>query len=284
MKVFVNGKVVDERRASVPVSDRGFLYGDGLFETMRSYDGKVFKLDGHLKRLYDGAKIIKLKIPLSKIGIKNAIYRLLRVNKLEDAYIRLAVSRGEGRVGLDATTARTANIVIITKPFTPYPAELYKKGLSVFISSVRRNENSPLSRIKSINYLNNIAARMEAQKKGYNDAILLNNKGKIACGAVSNIFTINKNTLLTPSVASGILSGITKTEIIKIARKLGLKVQEKEINRNEIFKMSEVFFTNTLMEIMPVTKVNGKRIGDGRVGNITKELGEYYAASIYRSL
>jgi len=284
VKVFVNGKVVDERRASVPVSDRGFLYGDGLFETMRSYDGKVFKLDGHLKRLYDGAKIIKLKIPLSKIGIKNAIYRLLRVNKLEDAYIRLAVSRGEGRVGLDATTARTANIVIITKPFTPYPAELYKKGLSVFISSVRRNENSPLSRIKSINYLNNIAARMEAQKKGYNDAILLNNKGKIACGAVSNIFTINKNTLLTPSVASGILSGITKTEIIKIARKLGLKVQEKEINRNEIFKMSEVFFTNTLMEIMPVTKVNGKRIGDGRVGNITKELGEYYAASIYRSL
>lgn len=284
MKVFVNGKVVDERRASLPVFDRGFLYGDGLFETMRSYNGKVFKLDEHLKRLYDAAKIIKLKTPLSKTGLKNAIYRLLRINRLRDAYIRLAVSRGEGRVGLDATTARTANIVIITKPFTPYSAELYKKGLSVFISSVRRNENSPLSRIKSINYLNNITARMEAQEKGYNDAILLNNKGNVACGAVSNIFMVRKNTLLTPSVTSGILSGVTRIEVIRIARKLSFKIQEKEISRNEIFKMSEAFFTNTLMEIMPVTKVNGKRIGNGKVGNITKELGEYYAASIYRSL
>lgn len=266
MKVFVNGKMVDEVKARLPVFDRGFLYGDGLFETMLSYSGDVFRLDRHLARLYGAAKSIRLGVPISRAGLKKAIYRLLRVNNLKDAYIRLAVSRGEGRVGLDATTARSSSIVIIAKPFHPYPAGLYKRGLSVYISSVRRNEGSPLSRIKSINYLNNIVARIESQDKGFNDALLLNNKGNLVCGAVSNIFLIKGKRLLTPREKDGILPGIIRREVIELAPKAGFKVREKSITPPEIFNSEEVFFTNTLMEIMPVTRVNNRRIGNGKVG------------------
>lgn len=276
MKIFVNGKIVSKDKAKLPVFDRGFLYGDGLFETMRSYDGAVFRLNEHLVRLYNSAKIIDLHIPLTKTELKNCVYRLLRINKLKDAYIRLAVSRGEGRVGLDATTAKSANIVIIANQFHPYPDVFYKKGLSVAISSVRRNEGSILSRIKSLNYLNNIAARMEIQKKGYDDAILLNNKREVSCGAVSNIFLVKASTLFTPSIESGVLRGITRSAIIKIAPKLGLKIREKKIKPGELFNADEVFFTNTLMEVMPVVKINnrkiGKPIGKSAVGKKTQAI------------
>ena len=270
MKVFVNGKIVNESKAKLPVFDRAFLYGDGLFETMRGYAGAIFKLEAHLKRLYDSAKIIKLKVPLARPELKKVIYRLLRVNRLKNAYIRLAVSRGEGRVGLNATTAKSSNIVIITKKFHPYPAELYERGLSVGVSGVRRNEQSPLSAMKSINYLNNIIARIEAQGKGYDDAILLNSKDEVACGAVSNIFMIKRGVLLTPSVASGVLPGITRGVIFKIAPNAGFKIKERKITTQELLSADEVFFTNTLMEVLPVTRINRKKIGSGCTGHNTE--------------
>ena len=269
MKVYVNGKIVPESGAKLSVFDRAFLYGDGVFETMRSYAGTVFRLDEHINRLFASAKAIDLKIPLARPQIKNVILRLLKINRLGDAYIRMAVSRGEGRVGLDARTAKSSNVVIITKKFTPYPRHLYEKGLSVAISSARANEGSPLSRIKSINYLNNIIARIEAQKKGYNDALLLNNKGEVSSGAVSNIFIIRGQKLATPSLESGALAGVTRAEIIKIAPRAGLKVKEKRISARELMGADEAFFTNTLMEVMPVTGIGRKKIGNGRVGRYT---------------
>lgn len=280
MKLFVNGKVVGKAKAKLSVFDRGFLYGDGLFETMRSYGGKVFRLDRHLERLCVSAKIINLKIPLARAELKKAVYRLLRVNKLKNAYIRLAVSRGEGRVGLDATTAKSSNIVIIAKPFFPYPKRYYELGLKVAVSCVTRNEGSVLSRVKSLNYLNNIMARIEVQKQGFDDAILLNNKGNVACGAVSNIFLIKKNTLLTPSVQSGILPGITRETIIRLAPKAGLKVREGGIGLSTLLGAEEAFFTNTLMEVMPVVSINKKRIGNGRVGERARRLKKIYSTPL----
>jgi len=272
MKFFVSGKIVDEKRAKLSISDRGFLYGDGLFETMRAYEGRVFKLEEHLRRLYDSAKIISLKISLSRDELKKTIYQLLRLNKLKDAYIRLAVSRGEGRVGLNANTAKSSSAVIITKKFNPYPERLYKNGLSAAISSVRRNEDSVLSRIKSSNYLNNIIARIEVQKKGFDDAVVLNNGGEVACGAVSNIFIVNKDNLLTPHRESGILLGITRKVIINEAPKAGFKVKEAFIKPRALYSAEEVFFTNTLMEVMPVTSVDGKKIRSGKVGEAARAI------------
>ena len=284
MKIFINGKISPKSKAKLSIFDRGFLYGDGLFETLRSYSGKVFMLNRHLDRLYNSAKIINLKIPINKAKMKMAIYRLLRVNKLKDAYIRLAVSRGEGRVGLDATTTQSSNIVIIAKKFYPYPGILYKKGLNVAICNVKRNEGSVLSRIKSLNYLNNIVARIDAQKKGFNDAILLNNRGNVCCGAVSNVFLINKNTIFTPSLREGVLAGIVRELIIKIAPKNGFRVKETVITPTQLMGADEVFFTNTLMEILPVSKVNNRRIRDGKVGKKTKLLQELLKKKIINKL
>ncbi|NQT06372.1 MAG: branched-chain-amino-acid transaminase [Candidatus Omnitrophica bacterium] len=280
MKIFVNNRIVDEKKASISIFDRGFLYGDGIFETMRSYNGRVLALDRHLDRLYSSAKVIDLKIKLGRESIKKQIYKLIRINGLKDAYIRLAATRGEGRVGLNAVTAKSSSVVIIVKHFTPYPAAFYEKGISLYTSSVRRNAESPLSSIKSLNYLNNILARMDAQKRGADDALLLNTKGFVAESAVSNIFMIKRKGLITPSLNSGILPGVTREIVLSIAKKAGLKAIERKVSPRELKGADEVFLTNTLMEVMPVVKIDKTGIGKRRPGLLTKFIHLLYSRQI----
>jgi len=276
MKVFVNERIVDEKKAVVSVFDRGLLYGDGVFETMRSYKKKIFLLDRHLDRLYNSAEVIGMKIRLNRKYLKYIIYKLLKINRLKDTYIRLAVTRGEGTVGLGTTALKNQNVIIITKKFKPYPDKLYKKGVTLSVSSIRRNERSGLSGIKSINYLNNILARIEAQKNGATDALLLNTNDMVAESAVSNIFMIKKKSLVTPSIDSGILPGITREIVLSLADRLGLHPVEREIKLTELKNAKEVFLTNTLMEIMPVVKIDGKNIANGRPGSVTRSIHKAY--------
>lgn len=276
MKVFVNGKIVDEKRAVISVFDRGLLYGDGLFETMRSYDGKVLALDMHLDRLYRSSKTIGMRIYTKRKYLKDAIYKLIKINRLKDAYIRLAITRGKGRVGLDATTAKKLSIIIIVKRFKPYPVKYYKNGISLCTSKIRRNEKSDLSRVKSLNYLNNIIARTEAQRRGATDALLLNTKGEVAESAVSNIFMIKGRKLITPSIDSGILPGITREIVLSLGKRLNLYPSERHIKLTELKDADEIFLTNTLMEVMPVVKIDKRTIGDGRPGPLTKSIHTAY--------
>ncbi len=280
MKIFVNGKIKDEAKAVVSAFDRGFLYGDGLFETMRSYRGEVFALERHLDRLYNSADLMDLAIHKEKRYLKFVIYKLLKLNRLQDAYIRLAITRGEGRVGLDATTAEGNGIVVIVKKFTPYPEKLYKRGVTLYTSQTRRDEKSVLSRVKSLNYLNNIIARIEAQREGATDALLLNTRGYVAESAVSNIFMIKKKELVTPSLESGILPGITRESVLLLAKEVGLEPVERRIAPDEINRAREVFLTNTLMEVMPVVQIDKRKIKTGRPGTLTKKLHKLYRAAI----
>jgi branched-chain amino acid aminotransferase len=280
MKIFVNERIVDEEKAVISVFDRGLLYGDGVFETMRSYNGKVLAFDRHLDRLYESAEAIDIKIDKDRKYIKYIIYKLLKVNRLEDAYIRLAATRGKGRVGLDATTAKERGLVIIVKGFKPYPPRFYKKGITLYTSSIRRNEKSLLCGIKSLNYLNNILARMEAQKTGADDALLLNTEGYVAESAVSNIFMIKGKRLVTPSIDSGILPGITREIVLSLADGSDLSVSARHIRLPELKSADEIFLTNTLMEIIPVVRIDGKKIRTGRPGPLTKSLHRQYRFKI----
>lgn len=276
MKIFINERIVDEKRAVIPVSDRGLLYGDGLFETMRSYKGKIFMLDKHLDRLYSSSEVIDLKIDKDRKYIKFVLYKLLKVNNLKDARVRLTITRGSGRVGLDCTSVKDQSLIITAKKFVPYPDRFYKKGTSLFISQVRRDERSKLSGIKSLNYLSNILARIEAQAEGADDAIMLNTKGHVAETAVSNIFMVRKKKLITPSVDSGILPGITREIVLSLAPECDLKSVERHITPEELKKSREVFITNTAMQIIPVTKIDDKQIGTGKPGLYTKHLHRLY--------
>jgi branched-chain amino acid aminotransferase len=280
VKVFVNGKIVDEKRAVISVFDRGVLYGDGVFETMRSYKGEIAFLDRHLRRLYASAEVIGLKIEKERRYLKYIIYKLLKTNGLKDAYIRLSVTRGQGRVGLDASTANETSTILITKKFQPYPARLYKRGLKLATASGRRNKMSKAAGIKSLNYLDSILARIEAQKGGADDAILLNTKGDVAEAAVSNIFLIKGKKLVTPSVEGGIVAGITREVVLFLAAKAGLKPEERRVKPAELPKADEVFLTNTLMELMPVTVIDGKKISSGKPGKLTKLLHKLYHSRI----
>lgn len=272
MKIWINNKIVDDRAAKVSVFDRGFLYGDGVFETMRSYSGIVFKADAHLDRLYNSLKVVKIKIPYSKSLLKSQIYKLLKINKLSDAYIRITATRGTGTVGLAKMDCKNPTVVIFVKKFTPYPARMYKNGISVKIVKVRQNENSPVSGVKSISFLNYILARFEAKEAGFDDAIMLNSKGEISECTVSNIFLVKARQLITPSLESGILPGVTRKAILGLASRVGLRAIEKKVTAKELYNADEVFLTNSLMEVMPVVKVDNRLITTGKPGVFTRLL------------
>ena len=282
-KIWIHGKFVDSDKAKISVFDRGFMYGDGVFETMRSYAGRVFKLDQHLDRLFESLKIIKLKHKYSKRYLHDAIYNTLRTNRLSSAYIKLTVTRGEGRFGISYKNIFSPNVVITAKDFEGYPGWMFDIGLSAKITGVQ-DERSITSRIKSLNYLPYILARDDAKRKGFDEAILTNTQGFITEGATSNIFVVKNNGLITPSPASGILSGITRGVIIEIAKKLKVNVREKLISRRELLIADEIFLTNSLAEVLPVTKVDSKRIGSGLVGDITKLLHISYQKSVIREM
>lgn len=278
-KVWVNGKLVSSDKAKISVFDRGFMYGDGVFETMRGYSGRVFKLDRHLDRLFRSLDAVKIKHKYSKKYLREAVYKTIKANGLSNAYIKLVVTRGEGRFGISHKDIFYPNAVITAKGFEGYPGRMFDVGLSAAIAGVQ-NEGSPISGIKTLNYLPHILARLDAKRRGFDEAILTNTEGFITEGATSNIFIVKNNGLITPSEASGILPGITRGVIIEIARKLRISVKEKLVTRRELFDADEVFFTNSLAEVLPVTKVNSKRVGTGLVGGITKLLRISYQKSV----
>ena len=282
-KIWINGKLADAASASISVFDRGFMYGDGVFETMRSYAGKIFKIDEHLDRLKRALNIIKIRLPCSKKYLKNAIYKSLSVNRLSGAYIKVVVTRGEGRFGISHLDYFIPNIVIVAKDFEGYPDWMFNRGLRAKIAGVQ-NEQSTISKIKSLNYLPHILARFEAKGGGFDEAILTNTKGYITEAATSNIFLVKKNNIITPSIDSGILPGITRGVVIRIAKRLEFKVRERSVSRRELLNADEIFLTNSLAEVLPVIKVDSKIIGSGLVGDTTKLLRISYQKQVIREI
>jgi branched-chain amino acid aminotransferase len=273
MYVFLNGAIVPESEAKISVYDHGFLYGDGIYETMRSYEGVVFMLDRHLERLRRSASLIKLGLP-EDAHLKAAVLQALRANKLDDAYLRITVSRGKGPIGLDPGLCGEPTLIVFAEQFRPYPESLYREGVKLIIAGTRRNLVAAIDpKIKSLNFLNNILAKIEAKEKGAYEAVMLNGEGFITEGTVSNIFFVAGGALCTPSAESGILDGITRELVIGLALREGIEVREGKFRPEELLGASESFFTNTTSEVMPVSAVGEKKY---RVGEITKRLRQRY--------
>jgi len=273
LKIYIAGKFYDKADAKISVYDHGLLYGDGVFEGLRSYGGKVFQLQEHLRRLYESAKSIWLEIPISIEAMTAAVLETLIVNNLEDAYIRLIVTRGAGSLGLDPTRTSDPQIIIIADKITLYPAEYYDKGLEIITASTIRNHPAALSpRIKSLNYLNNILAKIEGLKAGCIEAMMLNSKGEVAECTGDNIFLVRHKKLLTPSIEAGILEGVTRDAVIQLARESEIEVREIPLTKHDVYIADEVFLTGTAAEVIPVVKIDNRTIGSGEPGPITRDL------------
>jgi len=278
MYIYLNGKILPAKEAFISVFDHGFLYGDGIYETMRVYDGVIFKLDEHLRRLLRSASLIGLTVPLEIDAIKNALYETLIANALRNAYIRLTISRGAGSIGLDPDLCTEPTFVIFVQELREYPKAFYKNGISLIIAETRRNLKEAINpKIKSLNFLNNILAKIEAKKAGAYEAIMLNAKGKLTEGTVCNIFFYKNNILCTPSPDCGILDGITRGMVIEIAGREDIKVKEGMFTQKDIYSADEVFVTNTTMEVMPVSKIDDREYA---VGDITKLLHKLYRQEV----
>lgn len=279
MKIFLDGLIVPETEAVVSVYDHGFLYGDGVYETMRSYDGIVFMLSRHIERLQRSASLIRLETP-KREELTDAVYMTLEANDIPDAYIRITLSRGKGPIGLDPGLCGKHTLVVIVEPFREYPAACYERGVHFIIAKTRRNLAEAVDpKIKSLNFLNNILAKMEAKERGAYEAIMLNAAGFLTEGTICNIFFVRRGILCTPSVAAGILDGITREIVIGLARNNGIKVEEGLFYPEDLLGASEVFFTNTTAEIMPVACVEDSAF---EVGDITRTLNDLYRAEVKR--
>ncbi len=273
MKIYINGKLVDRSEAKISVFDHGLLYGDGVFEGIRSYDGLIFKLKEHLDRLFDSARVIMLEIPLSKEEITQAMVKTLKANGLRDAYIRLVVTRGEGDLGLDPRKCSKPTTFIIADKIVLYPEKLYENGLELITVPTRRNIPEAISpQIKSLNYLNNILAKIEAANSGANEALMLNADGYVVECTGDNVFVVKDDELLSPPCCLGALPGITRGAIIGIATKLNIKFREAIMTRHDLFNADETFLTGTAAEVIPVVKIDGRTIGDGKPGKLTLKL------------
>lgn len=274
MKIYLDGQLVDKEQATVSVFDHGLLYGDGVFEGIRAYDGRVFKLKEHLERLYNSARAILLDIPISPKDMEEAVLQTLRANKLKDAYIRLVVTRGVGDLGLDPRKCHKPTIFIIADKIALYPQEFYDKGLSLITAATRRNIPDALNpSIKSLNYLNNILAKVEAVRQNAPEAIMLNTQGYVAECTGDNIFIIKKGVLITPPIWVGALEGITRNAVMDLAKnKLKLPVREEVFTTYHVYVADEVFLTGTAAEVVPVREVDGRIIGHGKPGKLTLEL------------
>ena len=273
MKVYLNGTFVDSAKATVSVFDHGLLYGDGVFEGIRSYSRLVFKLREHIDRLYESAHTIMLKIPLSKAEMINVVKQTLRVNNLSDAYIRLVVTRGEGDLGLDPRKCGRATVFVIADKIELYPKKLYEQGLALITVATQRNVPEALNpQIKSLNYLNNILAKIEAINAGYEEAIMLSPSGYVTECTGENLFVVDDRTLRTPPPYIGVLRGITRQSVLDLGRTLRLQVREELLTRYDLFNANECFLTGTAAEIVPVVKIDGRTIGSGKPGPVTKRL------------
>ncbi len=273
MWIYLNGQFVSKNEAKVSVFDHGFLYGDGIFEGIRCYEGIVFRLDEHLKRLYESALSIMLEIPLSYEEMKEAVLETVRKNQLQDAYIRLIVSRGVGDLGLDPRSCPQPQVIIIAGQIKLYPQELYDNGMEVVTIPTRRNVPDALNpKIKSLNYLNNILAKIEATRAGVMEALMLNTEGFVCECTGDNIFIVKNGRVITPPTYLGALDGITRRVIMDICRDQEIECAEEPFTRHDVFVADECFLTGTAAEVIPVTKLDGRQIGTGMPGPVTKKL------------
>jgi branched-chain amino acid aminotransferase len=277
--VWLNGELVAKSQAKISVYDHGLLYGDGVFEGIRAYNGRVFMLDEHIDRLYDSAKAIWLTIPLTKEQLRQAILQTLRANGLRDAYIRVIVTRGVGDLGLDPRKCHQPNVIIITDHIELFPDELYERGIEMVTVSVRRNVPQALNpNIKSLNYLNNVLAKIEAINAGKPEGLMLTVDGYVAEGTGENIFIAKRGELFTPPAYMGILKGITRQVVMKLAQEMDIPVHEVVLTLHDVYTADECFLTGTGAEIVPVVKLDGRVIGDGTPGKITRALIQKFRA------
>jgi branched-chain amino acid aminotransferase len=272
-KIYINGRLVPQEEAKVSVYDHGLLYGDGVFEGLRSYGGKVFRLDQHVQRLWHSAKAIWLKIPMTPDQMCQAVNETLQANNIQDGYIRLVVTRGAGTLGLDPNKCSNPQVIIIADAIELYPPELYEKGLEIVTVSVQRTHPAALSpRIKSLNYLNNILAKIEGIQAGCIEALMLNHKGEVSECTGDNIFLVREGVLYTPPVDAGILEGVTRDAVMELARDAGIEVREVPLTKHDVYIADECFLTGTAAEVVPVVKVDSRTIGTGKPGKITGDL------------
>lgn len=271
MLINLNGNLVQKEDAKISVLDHGLLYGDGVFEGIRIYSGNIFKLIEHIDRLYDSAKFINLEIPLTKKEMVDEVVKTVAANKLKDGYIRLVVTRGEGDLGLDPKKCKKATYFIIADKIILYPDEFYKKGLSIITVATRRNVNEALEpRVKSLNYLNNILAKIEANNANSLEAIMINQQGYVAEATGDNIFIVKGDNLFTPSLFCGVLNGITRATVIEIGKKLKMNIKEEVLTRYDLYTADECFLTGTAAEVIPVVEIDTRKINGGIPGKTTK--------------
>ncbi len=273
LEVYIDGTYYPKEQARVSVYDHGLLYGDGVFEGIRAYTGRVFRLDEHLHRLYESARSVAIEIPMAVEEMRKIVLDTLRRNKLQDSYIRLMVTRGVGDLGLDPRKCNKASVIVITDTIKLYPADAYEHGLRIIIASTRKNSPDCLSpRIKSMNYLNNILAKIEAIGAGVSESLMLDKNGFLTECTSENIFLVKNRVLYTPTAVVGILEGITRSVVMELAQRAGIEVQMAFLTPHDLYTSDESFVTGTGAEILPVVEVGHRKIGDGRVGPITRQL------------
>ncbi len=273
MLIYIDGEFLPEAEAKVSVFDHGVLYGDGVFEGIRSYNSRVFKLDEHLQRLYDSAKSIMLQIPIPIETMKETVLETLRRNHLTEGYIRLIVTRGVGDLGLDPDKCPKPSIIIIADKIALYPPKFYEQGLEIVTASVRRNYSEAINpRIKSLNYLNNILAKIEGKQAGAEEVLMLSADGYVVECSGDNIFYVKNDVLVTPPVHIGILEGVTRNSVIALAKTAGMQLKESVFTRHELYIADECFLTGTAAEVIPVVKIDRRVVGNGEPGNITEKL------------
>ena len=281
-QVYIDGEYYPKSQAKVSVFDHGLLYGDGIFEGIRAYDGTVFKLKEHIDRLYSSAHMIMLQIPAKKEEMIQIVLGTLRKNSLRDSYIRLIVTRGVGDLGLNPKKCPKATIIVITDTISLHNGETKEQGATAMISWIKRDPvDATTHEIKSLNYLNSIMAKIEANSAGVDEAICLDKNGFVCEGVAENIFIVKNGKLFTPPSSTGALPGITAAEVMKLARKLDYDVKERNITPYELFNADEVFFTGTAAEIVPVREINKRIIGDGKPGQVTRRLMEEFGKLVH---
>jgi branched-chain amino acid aminotransferase len=273
LQVWIDGKLVNKEDAKVSVYDHGLLYGDGVFEGMRIYNGRIFECRAHMRRLFDSAKAIRLTIPYTAERLEQVTYDTMQANGFTDCYVRLIVTRGIGSLGLDPNRCPGPSVIVITDQVQLYPKEMYENGMAVITASVIRNHPNALSpRIKSLNYLNNILAKIEAMDAGVPEAVMLNHEGYVAECTADNIFIVRNGEVFTPPASDGSLEGVTRGAIINLARSSMIPMHERRLERHDLYIADECFLTGSGAEVIAVTKIDGRVIGDGKPGPVTQKL------------
>jgi branched-chain amino acid aminotransferase len=277
LKIWLDMGLVDEKDAKISVFDHGLLYGDGVFEGIRVYDGRVFELEAHIRRLFESARAIRLPISMTKEELTAAVEATVRANKVGDGYIRLVVTRGIGTLGLNPFTCKNSGLFIIADKIQLYPEELYEKGMKVISATTVRNHPLALpAQVKSLNYLNNILAKIEALDSNVPEAIMYNHEGYVAEATGDNVFIVRNRVVCTPPVEAGGLEGVTRAVVLRLARKEGLEIVEKNLTRHDLYVCDEFFLTGTAAEVIGVVQIDGRSIGDGAVGPVTRLLREKF--------